>query len=174
MFTQFSHSYPVANLGLYATRCCTVFYPEQVEVLCASMGHSLGSVGGFCAGTEEVLVSIAISTRGVRAHVLWLTLHAQQFAYVHVQIVEHQRLSGSGYCFSASLPPYLATCASVSLRALGSQATQLLPRLHHSAAALRRELKKVSGGAGSPVHLCASLCGCSDRWHRAPIRLHEF
>lgn len=26
----------------------------QVEVLCASMGNTLGSVGGFCAGTEEV------------------------------------------------------------------------------------------------------------------------
>ena len=25
------------------------------------------------------------------------------------EIVDHQRLSGLGYCFSASLPPYLAT-----------------------------------------------------------------
>ena len=25
------------------------------------------------------------------------------------EVVDHQRLSGLGYCFSASLPPYLAT-----------------------------------------------------------------
>lgn len=25
------------------------------------------------------------------------------------EVVDHQRLSGLGYCFSAALPPYLAT-----------------------------------------------------------------
>jgi serine palmitoyltransferase len=30
-------------------------------------------------------------------------------------VVEHQRLSGLGYCFSASLPPLLATAAITSL-----------------------------------------------------------
>lgn len=28
--------------------------PMQVEVITASMGNALGSVGGFCVGTEEV------------------------------------------------------------------------------------------------------------------------
>lgn len=27
------------------------------------------------------------------------------------EVVDHQRLSGLGYCFSAALPPYLATGA---------------------------------------------------------------
>lgn len=51
--------------------------PGQVEIVGASLGAALSSVGGFCAGDREV--------------------------------VDHQRLSGLGYCFSASLPPYLAT-----------------------------------------------------------------
>ncbi len=36
--------------------------------------------------------------------------------------VEHQRLSGSGYCFSASLPPYLAAAGIAMLRRLRCEA----------------------------------------------------
>ena len=31
-------------------------------------------------------------------------------------IVDHQRLSGAGYCFSASLPPYLSQASIVALQ----------------------------------------------------------
>ena len=34
------------------------------------------------------------------------------------EMVDHQRLSGLGYCFSASLPPYLATAAIGALNVL--------------------------------------------------------
>lgn len=37
-----------------------------------------------------------------------------------VQVCDHQRLCGQGYCFSASLPPYLATAAHEALNILGS------------------------------------------------------
>jgi len=32
------------------------------------------------------------------------------------EVVDHQRLSGAGYCFSASLPPFLASAAQASLK----------------------------------------------------------
>lgn len=32
------------------------------------------------------------------------------------EVVDHQRLSGAGYCFSASLPPFLASAAQASLQ----------------------------------------------------------
>lgn len=51
--------------------------PEDSEIIGASLGNAVASIGGFCAGERE--------------------------------IVDHQRLSGLGYCFSASLPPYLAS-----------------------------------------------------------------
>ena len=47
----------------------------DVDVVIATLGGALASVGGFCAASRE--------------------------------IVDHQRLSGAGYCFSASLPPFL-------------------------------------------------------------------
>jgi serine palmitoyltransferase len=62
--------------------------PGEVEIITASLGNTLGSVGGFCAGSK--------------------------------QVISHQRLNASGYCFSASLPPYLASGAVAALRALGS------------------------------------------------------
>ncbi|KXZ44729.1 hypothetical protein GPECTOR_63g54 [Gonium pectorale] len=66
--------------------------------------------------------------------------------------VEHQRLSGSGYCFSASLPPYLASAGIHMLRQLrgstggsggasGGQPEQLA-KLAAKIKALRGELMK--------------------------------
>ena len=37
------------------------------------------------------------------------------------EVVDHQRLSGAGYCFSASLPPFLATAAQASLKKMDSE-----------------------------------------------------
>lgn len=56
----------------------------DVDVVVGSLSTSLGSVGGFCVGSHEV--------------------------------VDHQRLSGMGYCFSASAPPSLCAIAHRSLQ----------------------------------------------------------
>ena len=71
------------------------------------------------------------------------------------EIVDHQRLSGLGYCFSASLPPFLATAAVGALDVLESQAAALLPALADNARLLRSRLAEVSGL--SPDALCSSL-----------------
>ena len=36
----------------------------------------------------------------------------------NVEVADHQRLSGAGYCFSASAPPFVSTAASMSLACL--------------------------------------------------------
>lgn len=56
---------------------------EEVDLICATLENSVGSIGGFTVGTQF--------------------------------IVEHQRLSGLGYCFSASAPPLLAQAAITAL-----------------------------------------------------------
>ena len=68
------------------------------------------------------------------------------------EIVDHQRLSGLGYCFSASLPPFLATAAIGALDVLEKDAATLLPQLAANAALLRRRLAEVPG-----AHACAAL-----------------
>ena len=56
----------------------------DAEIITLSLENSIGSIGGVCVGSEEV--------------------------------VDHQRLSGAGYCFSASAPPFLASAAIASLK----------------------------------------------------------
>ena len=79
------------------------------------------------------------------------------------EIVDHQRLSGLGYCFSASLPPFLATAAVGALDVLESRADSLLPALADNAQLLRSRLAEVSGQASHPVPVtswgpCCSCC----------------
>lgn len=62
------------------------------------------------------------------------------------EIVDHQRLSGLGYCFSASLPPFLATAAIGALDTLETAAPRLLPALAANARLLRSRLADTPGG----------------------------
>jgi len=81
--------------------------PSTIDVLVGSLEHSLGSVGGFCAGSKD--------------------------------IVSHQRLSGSGYCFSASLPAYATVAAMEALAVLQAEPDRLA-RLSTAAVALHEAL----------------------------------
>jgi serine palmitoyltransferase len=62
------------------------------------------------------------------------------------QVIAHQRLNASGYCFSASLPPYLAAGALASLAALSAQ-PELRERLARNAALVRTALGGLRGVA---------------------------
>jgi len=72
-------------------------------------------------------------------------------------VIDHQRLSGQGYCYSASLPPLLATAALESLNVLeASEGKDRLERMHANAAVMRKALQKlpqldVSGDVQSPL-----------------------
>jgi len=44
------------------------------------------------------------------------------------EVVEHQRLSGAGYCFSASSPPFVSTAASAAIKLLESEGKDKLLR----------------------------------------------
>eukprot|EP01024_Parvocaulis_polyphysoides_P023428 TRINITY_DN2165_c1_g1_i1.p1 TRINITY_DN2165_c1_g1~~TRINITY_DN2165_c1_g1_i1.p1 ORF type:complete len:539 (-),score=88.88 TRINITY_DN2165_c1_g1_i1:290-1807(-) len=88
---------------------------EDVDIICGSMGHALGSVGGWCTGERE--------------------------------IVDHQRLSGDGYCFSASLPPFLATAALGALDVIDSQKGRddLIPNIRQLATYARNKFSTIEG-----------------------------
>lgn len=117
-----------------------------MDITLGSMATSLGSVGGFCIGNDEV--------------------------------VDHQRLSGAGYVFSASLPPFLCATAEEALRLiqrdpssvakLRSNASRLRAKLEES----RKRFKIVGGFAESPViHL--RLSWHSDRPANDPSRVES-
>jgi 7-keto-8-aminopelargonate synthetase-like enzyme len=64
------------------------------------------------------------------------------------EVVDHQRLSGAGYCFSASAPPYLCASASAALRALEAEPA-LAVQLQSKAMALHQALERAFAGSGA-------------------------
>ena len=60
-------------------------------------------------------------------------------------IVDHQRLSGLGYCFSAALPPYLATAAIGAIDLLEAGGPALLQQLRGNAQLFRQQAATLPG-----------------------------
>lgn len=72
------------------------------------------------------------------------------------EIVDHQRLSGAGYCYSASTAPFLCAAAVHSLRRLESEGVRLISSLHQNSQNLYKQLNEIDGimlvtNAASPV-----------------------
>lgn len=110
----------------------------DVEVMSVSISHALGSVGGMCVGTSEV--------------------------------VDHQRLSGAGYCYSASAPPFTSSAAMAAL-ALLEKEPELVTKLRENAVWLARALGKIPGlevrsQEISPVLHVGVAKAVSDGWTR--------
>lgn len=81
-------------------------------------------------------------------------------------VVDHQRLSGLGYCFSASLPPMLAAAAITAIDSMEQQPDMFLElnnvcRILHEALSSMHHLK-LGGHQDAPVkHLrLAKSTGC--------------
>jgi serine palmitoyltransferase len=60
------------------------------------------------------------------------------------EIVDHQRLSGAGYCFSASAPPFLSAVAIEALKTMEEEPERLV-KLGEISKLLRDALDKVEG-----------------------------
>jgi len=82
---------------------------SAIEFLNISLETVLGSTGGVCVGTREV--------------------------------VDHQRLSGAGYCFSAAAPPFFSAAAIEALRLIETQ-SELRLKLTYNITRVRAALSK--------------------------------
>jgi len=124
--------------------------PEDIDIVSASLGNAIASIGGFCAGARE--------------------------------IVDHQRLSGLGYCFSASLPPYLASTSVAALDILNEQGPKLISKVQENAVAFRKSICKtklfeVEGGQNSVcplIHVKLSPVNKDpSTWHDEELNLQR-
>ena len=57
-----------------------------------------------------------------------------------MRVIDHQRLSSTGYCFSASLPPFNAVSASTGIEIMRREASTLFPKLHRNIKAMNSAL----------------------------------
>uniref|UniRef100_A0A915CP59 Serine palmitoyltransferase 1 n=1 Tax=Ditylenchus dipsaci TaxID=166011 RepID=A0A915CP59_9BILA len=93
-------------------------------------------------------------------------------------VVGHQRLSGLGYCFSASLPPLLATAASEALRIMAAE-PERFEQLQSNASTLHHGLLEACQGtcyALSPLqHIIykSALHSDSNLEHQDSIQIEE-
>lgn len=60
------------------------------------------------------------------------------------QVVDHQRLSAAGYCYSASAPPFVSAAASAALRMLRAEPA-LVSALRKNADFLHKAVRTVPG-----------------------------
>ncbi|CAF1485255.1 unnamed protein product [Adineta ricciae] len=60
-------------------------------------------------------------------------------------VVDHQRLSAQGYCFSASLPPLLAAAAIEALNIMEEQSTPLFETIMSKSKRLHKKLLSIKG-----------------------------
>ncbi|KAJ2795211.1 serine palmitoyltransferase component, partial [Coemansia helicoidea] len=67
------------------------------------------------------------------------------FCCADKDLIEHQRLSGAGYCFSASMPGILTVAASDAIQALEANPAGFLPALRENATLLRGLLERIPG-----------------------------
>jgi len=105
--------------------------------------HSVGVLGATGRGACEhfglqlgrdvdiVVVDVAFSLASVGGFCVGAEL----------SVVDHQRLSSAGYCFSASQPPFLAEAVSVGIQLLREEPNRS-ERVRSNAALLRRTLRE--------------------------------
>jgi serine palmitoyltransferase len=84
---------------------------KDFEIVNIAMDTALGSIGGVCLGSRE--------------------------------IVDHQRLSGAGYCFSASAPPFLSASAMKALDLIKTHGAELREKLRKNADVLGECLSQI-------------------------------
>lgn len=75
------------------------------------------------------------------------------------EVVDHQRLSGAGYCFSAAAPPFLAAAAISSLNRLEEKGNSLMVDLSKNALRLKTALRKIKNFQISSDFLAAAVDG---------------
>ncbi|XP_063228626.1 serine palmitoyltransferase 1 [Bacillus rossius redtenbacheri] len=105
---------------------------------------SFGSLGSHGKGVTEYFGVPIDDIDLIMGSMEWAMASIGGFCIGSSFVIEHQRLSGLGYCFSASLPPLLAAAAICSLDVMGSTPA-LFASLRDCCRAVHRALGRLEG-----------------------------
>ena len=109
---------------------------------------SFGTVGATGRGLVEA-AGVAVSDVDVITITLESTLASVGGICVgSVEVVDHQRLSGAGYCFSASAPPFVSSAAVAALKVLEREPELVESLQNNIAVSATFEEGKERGGLG--------------------------
>ncbi|KAL3698504.1 hypothetical protein R1sor_012580 [Riccia sorocarpa] len=117
--------------------------------------HSLGVLGKTGRGITEHFKIPVEKVDILTAAMGYALASAGGFCTGSAKVVDHQRLSGAGYCFSASIPPYLASGSIAAIEIIEDN-PDLLVNLRRNIITFRKCLASiqelvVSGHEFSPV-----------------------
>ncbi|KAL5279633.1 SPTLC1 family protein [Megaselia abdita] len=118
-------------------------------------GISFGTIGKTGRGLTELLNVDPLEIDLICGSLEWAVPSVGGFCVGSHFIIEHQRLSGLGYCFSASLPPLLTQAAITALDTfeehpeMFSELVEVSKKVHKELASLPKF--KLSGDKLSPV-----------------------
>lgn len=102
---------------------------------------SFGSVGATGRGVTE---HFGVDIKEVEVLTLSMDTSLASVGGVCIgehEVVDHQRLSGAGYCFSAAAPPFLSAAAIVALGKMANE-PRLLTELHQNTQQLYDQLSR--------------------------------
>lgn len=127
LFTDSGDLSPLVDIVQLARRHCWRVIVDD--------SAGIGVLGATGRGTIEHL-GLASSDVDVLVGSLSTTFGAVGgFCVGSREIVDHQRLSGAGYCFSASAPPFLCATAAAAVSEVDERGAELLPALRSRAVA---------------------------------------
>ncbi|KAF7817478.1 long chain base biosynthesis protein 1 [Senna tora] len=106
--------------------------------------NSIGVLGSSGRGLTE-FCGVQVDKLDIITAAMGHALAAEGgFCTGSARVIDHQRLSSSGYVFSASLPPYLASAAITAIDIL-EENPNLITKLNNNIAILWKGLSKIKG-----------------------------
>ncbi|KAI8379510.1 pyridoxal phosphate-dependent transferase [Radiomyces spectabilis] len=140
----------IVTEGLFANHGDIVNLPKVVELkkkfkyrLIVDETQSFGVIGRRGAGVTDYYDVDAKEVDIIVGSLSTALCASGGFCAGNMEIVDHQRLSGSAYCFSASMPAMLAVSASEAIKIIGQQ-PQLIQELVDRARSFRQILSHKS------------------------------
>ncbi|OLY77603.1 Serine palmitoyltransferase 1 [Smittium mucronatum] len=104
---------------------------------------AIGTLGPRGAGTTD-LFGISPKKIDLLLGSLWQVFGAAGgFCCASKELISHQRLSGAGYVFSASMPAILAVTADDNIKRLEIDYPVLLPKLHKNVSLFRKTISRI-------------------------------
>mmetsp|Transcript_11268 Transcript_11268/g.12916 ORF Transcript_11268/g.12916 Transcript_11268/m.12916 type:complete len:494 (+) Transcript_11268:257-1738(+) len=133
--------------GIYSNYGDIAPLPELMELkvkykwrICVDESLSIGAIGRTGKGLTE---HFGVPVESIDLHVGSLSTTFASiggFCAGSTTVVEHQRLNGAGYCYSASSPPFVSTAAIAALKLMQIEGEERIAKLQQNTKYFKKQL----------------------------------
>ncbi len=134
---------------------------DQMDIISGTLGKAFGVVGGYIAGTKEMIDTVRSYAPGLYAVIVYMLLWCYiiyVYCIYHMRLMIHE-LSCAGFIFTTSLPPMICAAAVESIKIL-KRSNHLREQQQTAAKTLKHELTKAGiPFLDNPSHIVPVLVG---------------